>query len=75
MLTLNHRQNPAVIPAASPCFIAIAQALEAETLQGATAQRVATAAKKLVQMAGIDANQAVSTLSPETQQTVRTYFQ
>ena len=71
----DHRQNPAVIQTASACFIAIAQALEAETLQGATAQRVATAAKKLVQVAGIDASQALSTLSPETQLTVRAYFQ
>ena len=75
VLTMIFRKNPAVIQAASPCFVAIAQALEAETLQGATAQRAAAAAKQLVQTAGIDANQALSTLSPETQQTVWAYFQ
>jgi len=32
------------------------------------------AAKQLVATAGIDANQVLSTLTPETQQTVRSYF-
>ena len=50
------------------------QALEAETLQGATAQRVAAAGKQLLQAAGIDANQVLATLGPETQQTVAAYF-
>ncbi len=54
--------------------MAIALALEAETLQGVTAQRVAEAGKTLVQTAGIDANRILATLSPETQQTVRSYF-
>ncbi|KAI4202157.1 MAG: hypothetical protein LQ348_001546 [Seirophora lacunosa] len=66
--------NPAVIAAANQVFIAIAQALEAETLQGQTAQRVVAAAKRLVQVAHIDANQILTTLSPETQQTLQTYF-
>lgn len=69
------RRNPAVTATASQCFTAITQALEAETLQGATAHRVAVAGKQLVQTAGVDANQILSTLSPETQQTVRNYFQ
>ncbi|KAI4189513.1 MAG: hypothetical protein L6R41_001421 [Letrouitia leprolyta] len=66
--------NPAVIAAANPAFIAIALALEAETLQGQTAQRAVAAAKRLVQTANIDANQILATLSPETQQTLRSYF-
>ena len=76
-LTERNRRNPAVIASpqiSSQCFIAIAQALEAETLQGTTAQRVAAAGKQLLQTAGIDANQVLATLSPETQQTVAGYF-
>ena len=75
MTDASSRQNPAVIAAASQCFVAIALALEAETLQGNTAQRVSMAAKQLVQTAGIDANQVLATLSPETQQSVRSYIQ
>lgn len=68
------QHNPAVIAAASPVFLSIVEALEAETLQGVTAQRVVAAAKSLVQMAGIDANGVLASLSPETQQNVRSYF-
>lgn len=68
------RQNPAVISAADKAFVAIALALEAETLQGATAQRVAEAAKHLLQFAGVDASRILATLTPETQQTVSGYF-
>jgi len=38
------------------------------------AQRIVGAARKLVQMAGLDANQLLATLPPETQQTVRAFF-
>ncbi|KAI9829591.1 MAG: hypothetical protein M1819_006096 [Sarea resinae] len=68
------QQNPAVLAQAAKLFIFIAQALEAETLQGATAERVVAAAKQLVTAAGIDAHQILATLSPETQHTVRAYF-
>lgn len=54
--------------------MAIVLALEAETLQGATAQRVVAAAKQLTQIADVDANQLLATLSQETQQAVRPYF-
>ncbi len=59
---------------AQKCFTFVAQALEAETLQGQTASRIVGAAKQLVQTAGLDANQLLSSLSPETQQTVRAFF-
>ena len=59
---------------ASQCFTYIAQALEAETLQGKTAQLAVDAARKLVQNAGLDANQLLSGLPPDTQQTVRAFF-
>lgn len=68
------RQNPTVLSQAAKIFVFIAQALEAETLQGTTATRLVAAAKQLVATAGIDANHVLSTLSPETQQTVRSYF-
>ena len=68
------RRNPAVLAAADKAFVDITLALEAETIQGQTAQRVAAMAKSLVQMAGLDANRVLSTLPPETQQTVRSYF-
>lgn len=59
---------------AAKCFTFIAQALDAETLQGQTASRIVGAAKLLVQSAGLDANQLLSTLPPETQRTVQAFF-
>lgn len=59
---------------AARCFTFVAQALEAETLQGNLAQRIVEAARKLVQMAGLDANQLLAGLPPETQATVRAFF-
>lgn len=59
------------------CFKFIAEALEAETLQGTTAQRVVGVGKKLLQTAGIGpdhVSQLLAEMSPETQQTVRAYF-
>ena len=63
-----------MISKASQCFTFVAQALEAETLQGNSAQRAVAAARKLVQIAGLDANQVLATLPPDTQQTVRAFF-
>lgn len=73
-LTTFCSQNPAVMSKASQCFTFVAQALEAETLQGNTAQRAVAAARRLVQTAGLDANQLLNGLPPETQQTVRAFF-
>jgi hypothetical protein len=69
-----YRQNPAVISQAGKVFVFIAQALEAETLQGQTATRIVASAKTLLQVAGLDPQQVLAQLSPETQQTVRAYF-
>lgn len=75
ILTQNSlRQNPAVMQKAAQCFTYIAQALEAETLQGQMAQRIVEAGKKLIATAGLDANQVLTSLPPETQQTVRAFF-
>lgn len=59
---------------AAQCFTFIAQALEAETLQGQMAQRIVEAGKKLIATAGLDANQVLANLPPETQNTVRAFF-
>ena len=55
-------------------FMYIVQALEAETLQGQTLERVVASAKRLLANAGVDANQLLLSMPPETQQAVRTYF-
>lgn len=74
LLTNCCSQNQAVLSKASQCFTYIAQALEAETLQGNTAQRAVAAARKLIQLAGLDANQILANMPAETQQTVRAFF-
>ena len=71
---MSTRQNPAVASKAVQAFQHIIQALEAETIQGQTADRLATAAKQLVAQTGINAEQALQSLSPEGQNAVRSYF-
>ena len=56
------------------CFISICLALEAEAIQGQTAQKVVAAAKALVQSANLNAEALFNTLPPETQSIVRAYF-
>ena len=69
------QQNPAVAPKAQMIFQYIVQALEAETIQGQIAAKVVASAKQLVSQTGINAEQALQTLSPEGQQAVRSFFQ
>jgi len=59
---------------AGRCFTYIAQALEAETLQGQTATRLVDASKRLISMAGLDAQQLLAGLDGNTQNTVRALF-
>ncbi|RDW63954.1 ARM repeat-containing protein [Coleophoma crateriformis] len=69
------QQNPAVIAQAAKVFVFIAQALEAETLQGPViTEKIVAAAKMLMGTAGLDPAQLLQQLTPETQQTVRAYF-
>ncbi|EON65239.1 hypothetical protein W97_04476 [Coniosporium apollinis CBS 100218] len=68
------QQNPAVMSQAAKCFTFIVQALDAETLQGQTASRIVGAAKQLATQTGLDVNQLLATMSPETQHTVRAFF-
>jgi hypothetical protein len=67
-------QNPAVLSQAAKVFVFIAQALEAETLQGQTATRIVAAAKALLQVSGLNPAHLLQQLPPETQQTVQAYF-
>jgi hypothetical protein len=55
-------------------FLFVAQALEAEVLQGQIASRVITSTKRLLQVTGRDIAQLVSGMSPEAQQTVVAFF-
>lgn len=52
----------------------MAQALEAETLQGTTATRVVNCVKSLVQITNMSLQQAAEGLTVEQQQTVAAYF-
>ncbi len=51
------------------------QALDAATLQGQTAARVADSAKRLVAATGLNAEQILAGVSPENQERVRKFFQ
>jgi hypothetical protein len=70
-----NRQNPAVFSNADKVFGYIVQALEAETLQGQTAGRVANSGKQLVTATGVNAEQILAGVSPDNQAAVRSYFQ
>lgn len=59
---------------ASKIFTFIAQALETQTLQGQTASRVAAAAKTLLSSANVDPTPLLQQFSPESQQTIMSYF-
>lgn len=74
LATLIEQQNPAVMQNGARCFKYIADALEAETLQGQTAQRIVDASKQLISSAQLDAAQLLASLTPEAQQTVRAFF-
>ncbi|CAI7587634.1 unnamed protein product [Penicillium glandicola] len=69
------QQNPAVFAKADRVFGFIVQALEAATLQGQTAARVATSAKQLVAVTGANADQILAAVDPNSQERVRKFFQ
>lgn len=74
-MTFVLRQNPAVLSKADRVFGFIVQALEAATLQGQTAVRVAESAKRLVAATGLNADQILAGVSPDSQERVRKFFQ
>ncbi|OAG02553.1 importin subunit beta-3 [Paraphaeosphaeria sporulosa] len=71
---LIEQQNPAVTSNPGKPFIAVVQALEAETLQGKVGAAVVAAVKALVQATGFSLAQVAGSLSPEQQRTVQVYF-
>lgn len=70
----DYRNHDAVRSKAQQIFHAICLALEAETLQGQTAQKVANSAKVLATNAGVDATSILNSLSPDGQTTVKSFF-
>ncbi|RAL64762.1 hypothetical protein DID88_001793 [Monilinia fructigena] len=66
--------NPAVTTRPDKVFLFVVQALEAETLQGPTANRVVEAAKNLLAASGVNALNILAQLSPETQARVQAWF-
>ncbi|KAI5460274.1 armadillo-type protein [Mariannaea sp. PMI_226] len=68
------QQNPAVMNQAAKVFVFIAQALEAETLQGQTASRVAAATKALLTTANVDPMPLLQQFSQDSQRTIMGYF-
>ncbi|KAF1973540.1 importin subunit beta-3 [Bimuria novae-zelandiae CBS 107.79] len=71
---LIEQQNPAVLSNPAKPFVAVVQALEAETLQGKIAQHVVAAVKALVQATNTNLAQVAASLTPEQQRTVQVYF-
>ena len=69
-----HRQHPAVVNQASKLFVFVAQALEAETLQGQTANRVVSSIKSLLTAASVDPMPLLQQFSQESQRTIMGYF-
>ncbi|KAJ5736880.1 uncharacterized protein N7483_002005 [Penicillium malachiteum] len=68
------QQNPIVFAKADRVFGFIVQALEAATLQGQTATRVAQSAKSLVAATGLNAESILAGVSPDSQERVRKFF-
>ncbi|GJN71655.1 importin beta-3 subunit [Purpureocillium lilacinum] len=68
------QRHPAVMNQASKIFVFIAQALEAETLQGQTASRVASATKTLLTTANVDPMPLLQQFSQDAQRTIMGYF-
>ncbi|KAF4453727.1 putative beta karyopherin [Fusarium austroafricanum] len=68
------QRHPAVANQAGKVFVFVAQALEAETLVGQTASRVALATKGLLTSTGVDPTPLLQQFSPEAQRTIMGFF-
>ncbi|OAQ66687.1 importin beta-3 subunit [Pochonia chlamydosporia 170] len=68
------QRHPVVMNQAGKIFLFVAQALEAEALQGQTASRVASATKALLTTTSVDPMPLLSQFSPDAQQTIMGYF-
>ncbi|KAG8666917.1 importin subunit beta-3 [Fusarium poae] len=71
---LIEKQHPAVVNQAGKVFVFIAQALEAETLVGQTANRVVQVTKGLLQSTSVDPSPLLQQFSPQAQQTIMGFF-
>lgn len=63
-----------MINQAAKVFVFVAQALEAETLQGQTASGVVATTKNLLTAAGVDPTPLLQQFSPEAQRTIMASF-
>ncbi|KAM4062275.1 HEAT-like repeat domain-containing protein [Hirsutella rhossiliensis] len=68
------QRHPVVMGQASKLFVFIAQALEAETLQGQTASRVVAATNTLLTTANVDPMPLLQQFSQDSQRTIMGYF-
>lgn len=68
------RQNQAVFSQPAKIFNYVVHALEAETLQGQTANRIVASVKALIQATSTDLAQAAASLTPDQQRTAQAYF-
>ncbi|TGO38032.1 hypothetical protein BHYA_0083g00110 [Botrytis hyacinthi] len=74
LVQLIEQQNPAVTSQPAKVFVFVAQALEGQTLQGQTANRVVEATKTLLAAASLNPAQLLAQLSPKTQAIVHAWF-
>ncbi|KAA8566652.1 hypothetical protein EYC84_009190 [Monilinia fructicola] len=65
LLSSSNNKNPAVTARPDKVFLFVVQALEAETLQGPTANRVVEAVKNLLAAAGVNPLNILTQLGPE----------
>jgi hypothetical protein len=68
------RKNPAVLAAAPQVFDYIVQAVDAETIQGQTAERVIASAKNLIVITGLNISQLAIQMPEGRLQTIRRHF-
>ncbi|KAF8250201.1 ARM repeat-containing protein [Wilcoxina mikolae CBS 423.85] len=71
---LIERKNPAVLSAAPQIFDYVVAAVDAETIQGQTAERVINATKSLLVMTGLNIQQLAAQMPPEKLPTIRRHF-
>lgn len=68
------RQHAAVLSQPQKVFVAVVQALEANTLQGQIALKVVTSVKTLLQITGQDSNVLLSQMGPEAHPIAQSAF-
>ena len=74
LTVVRNRRQPVVMAQASKVFVLVAQALEAETLQGQTASHVLAATKVLLTESGVDPTPLLQQFPEESQRTITKWF-